>query len=33
MATHYMTASSRWTGEAAQPAYHLLHGREYEGCV
>jgi len=33
LATHYMSAQSCWTGDAAQPAYHLLHGREYEGCV
>ena len=33
LATHYMTARSRWTGEGEQPSYHLLSGREYEGCV
>ena len=33
LATHYMTAKSRWTGEGEQPSYHLLSGREYEGCV
>ena len=33
LATHYMTAKSRWTGEGEQPGYHLLSGREYEGCV
>ena len=34
IATHYMTARSRWTGNPdAQPSYHLLAGREYEGCV
>ena len=33
LATHYMTARSRWTGEGEQPGYHLLSGREYEGCV
>ncbi|HCL31958.1 MAG TPA: hypothetical protein DIC52_26475 [Candidatus Latescibacteria bacterium] len=33
LATHYMTSQSRWTGETDQPAYHLLHGRQYEDCV
>jgi phytanoyl-CoA hydroxylase len=33
LATHYMTARSRWTGDASAPHYHLLHGRQYEGCV
>jgi len=33
LATHYMAAQSHWTGDATQPAYHLLHGQEYEGCV
>ena len=33
LATHYMTARSHWTGEGDQPSYHLLSGREYEGCV
>jgi phytanoyl-CoA hydroxylase len=33
LATHYMTSQSRWTGDTAQPAYHLLRGRAYEGCV
>ena len=33
LATHYMTARSRWTGEGEQPSYHMLSGREYEGCV
>ncbi len=34
LATHYMTAASRWTADPAQqPSYHLLAGREHEGCV
>lgn len=33
LATHYMTARSRWVGEGEQPSYHLLSGREYESCV
>ena len=34
MATHYMTARSRWTGAPAEkPDYPLLAGREYPGCV
>ncbi len=34
LATHYMTARSRWTGEpGAKPDYPLLRGRDYEGCV
>jgi phytanoyl-CoA hydroxylase len=34
LATHYMTAQSRWTGDPAkQPVYRLLAGQEHEGCV
>lgn len=34
LATHYMTAASRWTGDPeAQPDYVLLAGREHEDCV
>ena len=34
LATHYMSARSKWTGDVAQkPQYPLLAGREYEGCV
>ncbi len=34
MATHYMTARSRWTGVPEdKPDYPLLMGREYPGCV
>jgi len=33
-AFHYMSAKSRWTGDAAKkPEYLLLRGREYAGCV
>ncbi len=34
LATHYMTAASRWTGDPQQqPEYTLLAGREHGGCV
>lgn len=34
LATHYMTAASRWTGDPEQqPDYALLAGRAHEGCV
>ena len=34
LATHYMKSQSQWTGDPdKQPAYALLHGREYENCV
>ncbi|MCH9669957.1 MAG: phytanoyl-CoA dioxygenase family protein [Gammaproteobacteria bacterium] len=34
MATHYMSARSRWTDpHKPQPDYLLLQGREYPGCV
>jgi phytanoyl-CoA hydroxylase len=34
LATHYMTARSRWTGDPAkQPEYQLLAGQTHEGCV
>ncbi|MED5415904.1 MAG: phytanoyl-CoA dioxygenase family protein [Candidatus Latescibacterota bacterium] len=34
LATHFMTATSRWTGDPAeQPKYELLAGRAHEGCV
>ena len=34
LATHYMSAQSRWTGALQdKPDYLLLRGREYEGCV
>lgn len=34
LAVHYMSSRSRWTHPAKeQPAYVLLRGREYEGCV
>ncbi len=34
LATHYMSARSRWTGAPQdKPDYLLLRGHEYEGCV
>jgi phytanoyl-CoA hydroxylase len=34
LATHYMSAQSRWTGALEdKPDYLLLRGREYSGCV
>ncbi|MCO6457301.1 MAG: phytanoyl-CoA dioxygenase family protein [Pirellulaceae bacterium] len=34
LAVHYMSARSRWTDPARpQPAYRLLRGREFAGCV
>ena len=34
LASHYMSAQSRWTGEPDErPDYPLLRGREYPGCV
>ena len=34
LATHYMTARSRWTGEPeSKPDYVLVAGSEHEGCV
>ena len=34
LATHFMSAQSRWTGDPlAQPTYPLLRGRSYKGCV
>jgi ectoine hydroxylase-related dioxygenase (phytanoyl-CoA dioxygenase family) len=34
MATHYMSARSRWTGRPEEkPEYPLLRGQEHAGCV
>ena len=34
LATHYMSAQSRWTGAPEdKPEYLLLRGREFPGCV
>ncbi|MBT06588.1 MAG: hypothetical protein CMM32_06695 [Rhodospirillaceae bacterium] len=34
LATHYMSARSRWVGEALpKPFYPLLRGKSHEGCV
>ena len=34
LAAHYISAKSRWTAEPEKkPAYLLLRGKEYEGCV
>ena len=34
LAFHYMTSRSRWTNpDKPQPAYRLLRGSEYPGCV
>jgi phytanoyl-CoA hydroxylase len=34
LASHYMSARSRWTGSPeAKPDYPLMRGREFSGCV
>ena len=34
LAVHYISSKSRWTGEPEKkPAYKLLRGQEYAGCV
>ena len=34
LAVHYMSAQCRWTNlETPRPAYRLLRGREFSGCV
>ena len=34
LATHFMSARSKWTGKVGEkPDYPLLQGREFEGCV
>jgi Phytanoyl-CoA dioxygenase (PhyH) len=34
LAVHYISSKSRWTGEPGKkPAYKLLRGQQYAGCV